>query len=198
MVSAKQRAANRTNSLKSCGPRSEEGKFRAKLNSSKHGLSLPADERVFADQIKAIAQLIREDCETDEQAAELAKRIIEFERNEEFLQNFNEKALHDEIKAWGFDPRTIALQQLAQAHKNKQKVSTTFTLAQKYYPVKLKGKERTEEIKFLEGFLRLESNAILGRIRAGKNSELSALRYQKRAINQLVKGVRAVAKGEEF
>ena len=90
------------------------------------------------------------------------------------------------------------MQQLAQAHRNKQKVSTTFTLAQKDYPVKLKGKERTEEIKFLEGFLRLESNAILGRIRAGKNSQLSALRYQKRAINQLVKGVRTVAKGKEF
>lgn len=198
MVSAKQRAANRANSLKSSGPRSEAGKFWAKLNASKHGLSLPVDERVFADQIKAIAQLLLEDCDTDAQAAELAKRIIDFERNEEFLQNFNENALHDEIKAWGFDPRTIALQQLAQAHRNKQKVSITFTLPQKDNPVKLKGKERTEEIKFLEGFLRLQSNAILGRIRVGKNSQLSALRYQKRAINQLVKGVRAVAKGEEF
>ena len=198
MVTAKQRAANRANSLKSSGPRSEEGKFRAKLNASKHGLSLPVDERVFTEQIKSIAQLIREDCETDAQAAELAKRIIDFERNEEFLHNFNVKALHDEIKAWGFDLRTIELQQLALAHRNKQKVSTTFTLPQKDYPVKLKGKERIEEIKFLEGFLRLESNAILGKIRAGNNSQLSALRYQKRAINQLVKGVRTVARGEEF
>ena len=71
-------------------------------------------------------------------------------------------------------------------------------IPQNYYPVALTGKERIEEIKFLEGFLRLESNAILGRIRASKNSQLSALRYQKRAINQLVKGVRVVAKGEEF
>ena len=198
MVSAKQRAANRTNSLKSSGPRSEKGKFRAKLNASKHGLSVPLDERVFADQIKSIAQLIGDDCDTDAQAAELAKRIIDFERNEDFLQNFNEQVLYHEIKAWGFDPRTIALQQLAQAHRNKQKVSTTFTIPQKDYPVKLKGKERTEEIKFLEGFLRLESNAILGRICAGQNSQLSALRYQKRAINQLVKGVRTVANGEKF
>jgi len=198
VVSAKQRAANRANSLKSSGPRSEEGKFRAKLNARKHGLSLPVDEMMFADQIKAIAQMIRDDCDTDAQAAELAKRIIDFERNEDFLQNFNEKALHNEIKAWGFGHRTIALQHLAQAHRNKQKVSTTFTLPQKNYPIRLKGKNRTEEIKFLEGFLRLESNAILGRIRAGKNSQLSALRYQKRAINQLVKGVRTVARGEEF
>ena len=121
MVSAKQRAANRANSLKSSGPRSEEGKYLAKLNASKHGLSLPVDERVFADQIKAIAQLIRDDCDTDEQAAELAKRIIDFERYEEFLQNFNEKALHNEIKAWGFDPRTIELQHLVQAHRNKKR-----------------------------------------------------------------------------
>ena len=102
------------------------------------------------------------------------------------------------IKAWGFDPKTLALAQLAQAHRNKQKVTTTFTLPQKDYPVKLKGKERIEEIKFLEGFLRLESNALLGKIRSEKNSHLSALRYQKRAINQLVKGVRIVAQGEEF
>lgn len=128
MVSAKQRAANRANALKSSGPSSQEGKFRAKLNASKHGLSLPVDERVFAEQIKSIAQLIRDNCDTDAQAAELANRIIDFERNEEFLPNFNEKALLDEIKVWGFDPRTIALQQLAQAHRNKQKVSTTFTL----------------------------------------------------------------------
>ena len=198
VVSAKQRAANRVNSLKSTGPRSEEGKFRAKLNAAKHGLSLPVNERVFADQIKTIAQLIKDDCETDAHAAELAKRIIDFERNETFLQDFNEAALHDEIKAWGFDPKTLALAQLAQAHRNKQKVSTTFTLPQKDYPVKLKGKERIEEIKFLEGFLRLESDAILGRIRSAKNSQLSALRYQKRAINQLVKGVRIVARGKEF
>ena len=198
MVSAKQRAANRVNSLKSTGPRSEEGKFRAKLNAAKHGLSLPVDERLFADQIKTIAQLIRDDCETDAQSAELAKRIIDFERNEAFLQDFNEAALHDEIMAWGFDPKTLALAQLAQSHRNKQKVTTTFTLPQKDYPVKLKGKERIEEIKFLEGFLRLESNAILGKIRLEKNSHLSALRYQKRAINQLVKGVQAIAGGEEF
>ena len=198
VVSVKQRAANRVNSLKSTGPRSEEGKFRAKLNAAKHGLSLPVDERVFADQIKTIAQLIRDDCETDAQAAELAKRIIDFERNEAFLQDFNEEALHDEIKAWGFDPKTLALAQLAQAHRNKQMVSTTFTLPPKDYPVKLKGKERIEEIKFLEGFLRLESNAILSRVRSAKNSNLTALRYQKRAINQLVKGVRIVARSEEF
>jgi hypothetical protein len=99
-----QREANSANSLKSTGPRSELGKFCAKLNATKHGLSLPVDERAFADQIKTIAQLIKDDCETDLQAVELAKRINDFERNEAFLQEFNEKAIHDEMTGWGIDP----------------------------------------------------------------------------------------------
>jgi hypothetical protein len=198
VVSAKQRAANRANSLKSSGPRSEEGKFRAKLNASKHGLSLPVDERVFADQIKVIAQMIRDDCGTDAQAAELAKRIIDFERNEAFLQDFNEDELHDEIIAWGLEPRRLKLARLANALRAKQPVSITFTLPQKDRPLTLKGKERTEELKFIEDFLKIQDRSMLGRVKRAKDSQLSALRYQKRAINQLVKGIRTVARGEEF
>jgi hypothetical protein len=198
VVSARQRAANRANSLKSSGPRSEEGKFRAKLNAFKHGLSLPVDERVFADQIKVIAQMIRDDCGTDAQAAELAKRIIDFERNEAFLQDFNEDELHDEIIAWGLEPRRLKLARLANALRAKQPVSITFTLPQKDRPLTLKGKERTEELKFIEDFLKIQDRSMLGRVKRAKDSQLSALRYQKRAINQLVKGIRTVARGEEF
>ena len=198
VVSAKQRAANRANSLKSTGPRSDKGKFRAKLNSAKHGLSLPIDERVVADQIKSIVKLIRADCSTGTQAQELAKRIIDFERNEAFLQDFKEDELHDEIIAWGLDPRRLKLARLANSLRAKQPVSITFTLPQKDRPVTLKGKERTEELKFIEDFLKIQDRSMLGRVKRAKDSQLSALRYQKRAINQLVKGVRTVARGEEF
>ena len=198
VVSAKQRAANRANSLKSTGPKSEEGKFRAKLNSSKHGLSLPVDERVFADQIKSIAKLIREDCSTETQAQELAKRIVDFERNEAYLQDFNQGELHDEITAWGLDPKRLTLARLANSLRAKQAVPITFTLPQKDRPVTLKGKDRTQELKFIEDFLKIQDRSMLGRVKRARDSQLSALRYQKRAINQLVKGVRTVAKGEEF
>jgi len=198
MVSPRQRAANRANALKSTGPRSDEGKFRAKLNSTKHSLSLPVSERVFGDQIQKISALIRADCQTDAQAYELAKRIIDFERNEAFLQDFDEEALHDEIKAWGLDPHRLALAQLAQAHRIKESVAVTFTLPQKSHPVKLKGKDRTQELKFIEDFLKLQKRGILARVRSGELRQTSALRYQKRAINQLVKGIQAVARGEEF
>ena len=86
MVSPKQRAASRANSLRSTGPRSSRGKSQAKLNATKHGLSLPVDERVFEDLIQEISTLIRDDCKSDSQAYELAKRIIDFERNEIFLE----------------------------------------------------------------------------------------------------------------
>ncbi len=198
MVSPKQRAASRANSLRSTGPRSSRGKSQAKLNATKHGLSLPVDERVFADLIQEISRLIRNDCESDSQAYELAKRIIDFERNEIFLLDYDEKKVNDPIKEWGFDPHRIALTQIAQAHRHKQAVSTTFTLPQKLQPVKLKGKERTDEIKFIEDFLRIQDKAVLSKVMSVKNNHTSAERYQKRAINQLIKGIRVVARGEEF
>lgn len=198
MATPKQRLANRANSLKSTGPRSALGKIRARLNATKHGLSLPVDERAFADQIKIIAQLIRDDCDTDAQAAELAKRIIDFERNEVFLQGFNEKAIHDEITELGIDHTRIELTQLAQARRNGLAATMTFTLPQKDHSVKLKGKDRVEEIKFIEGFLKLEERGILAKGREAKNNLLSAQRHQKRAINQLVKGIKTVTNGEEF
>lgn len=198
VVSPRQRAANRANALRSTGPRSEGGKLQARLNATKHGLSLPVDGRVFADQIREISGLIRDDCGTERQANELAKRVIDFERNEIFLSDYDEKEVNDPITAWGFDPHRVALAQLAQAHRNKQAVSTTFTVPQKPNRVKLRGKERTEEIRFIEDFLKLQDKVVLAKVRSAKDSQVSALRYQRRAINQLLKGVRTVARGEEF
>ncbi len=62
----------------------------------------------------------------------------------------------------------------------------------------LKGKERTDELKFIEDFLKIQDRSLLGRVKRAKDTQLSALRYQKRAINQLVKGIRTVARAEEF
>jgi hypothetical protein len=159
---------------------------------------LSVDKRVFAEQIKSIVKLITADCSTQTQAQELAKRIVDFERNEAFLQDFKEDELHDEITAWGLDPKRLTLARLANSLRAKQSVPITFTLPQKDRSVTLKGKERTDELKFIEDFLKIQDRSMLGRVKRSKNTQLSALRYQKRAINQLVKGIRAVAKGEEF
>ena len=85
MVSAKQKVANKANALKSIGPKTANGRSRASLNATKHGLSLPVDDLLFTNQIQEIASLVREDCVLEHQAVDIAKRIIDFERNEAFL-----------------------------------------------------------------------------------------------------------------
>jgi len=194
MASPKQRAANRTNARNSTGPRSSDGKRKVSLNASKHSLSVPVDERLFARQIQEISGLIGGDCDNDAQAHELAKRIIDFERNEAFLLSLNEADYLDEIGARVEDPIRLKLLALIQDHRSGKSVAITFTTRN----TQPKGKQRTEEIKFIEDFIKLQDRVILSKIRTFKNIALSALRYQKRAINQLVKGVRSIAQGQNF
>ena len=194
MTSAKQRAANRANSLKSTGPQSGDGKRRASLNAAKHRLSLPVDEKIFDKEIAEISRLVRADCRNDAQAVELAKRIIDFERNQTFLMNQSLDHVQDEIAAWGLSPQRLEMAALIQDHKNKKAVSVTFTT-----PNKLpKGKERTEEIKFIEDFIKLQDRVYLYKYRTAQKGKLLAQRYQKRATNQLIKVVRAITKDNEF
>jgi hypothetical protein len=70
----------------------------------------------------------------------------------------------------------------------------TFTTSNK----KPKGKERVEELQFIKSFMRIQDKALLGNIAHEKGKQSAAIRYQKRAVNQLVKAVHHVAKGEEF
>ena len=194
MTSPKQRAANKANALRSTGPKSDEGKRRASVNATKHALSLPIDERAFESELRAVVALIRDDCDSDAQATELAKCIIDYERNEAFLIKQIEVDVNAEINNWAMDPHRFALYGLVQQHQNKERVAVTFTTPNK----KPKGKERTEEIKFIEGFLKLQDKAVLGRAKELQSKLTNSQRYQKRAINQLVKGVRSIASGSEL
>lgn len=189
MTSPRQRAANKANALKSTGPRSDQGKVRSRVNATKHALSLPVDETVFSDEIKSVTALIRGDCHSDFQAQELAKRIIDYERNEAFLISQRDVDPYAEVRAWAMDPHRFALYGLVQQHENKERVPVTFTTSNK----KPKGKERTDEKKFIEDFLKLQDKALLGRAKTEQAKLTNSQRYQKRAINQLVKGVRALA-----
>jgi hypothetical protein len=189
MTSPKQRAANRANALKSTGPKSEIGRRRAAVNATQHGLSLPIDKRIFKKEIAAVIRLIRDECESDDQATELAKRIIDFERNEDYLMKLGDASPMDELKAWTISSPRMQLNHLIQTHRNNERASITFTTPNK----KPKGKERTEEIKFIEDFIKLHDKVLIGKVRSNERMLDSSVRYQKRAINQLVKGVRLVA-----
>jgi hypothetical protein len=194
MTSTKQKAANRLNAIKSTGPRTAEGTRKASLNAVKHRLSLPVSEQLYGKEIAEVAALVRDECISDHQAKELAKRIIDYERNEQFLLDFNTDEADAELKAWMYCAPRFELVQLVKVHENKMRAWCTFTTSNK----KPKGKERLEEINFLKGFMHLQDKVLLGNISRAKKTQSAAIRYQKRATNQLIKAVYHVARGEEF
>ena len=112
MKSTKQREANRANALKSTGHQSEEGKRCASLNAAKHRLSLPVIENLFDKEIAEISSLVRADCSNKAQAVELAKRIIDFERNQTFLMGQSLDQVQDEIATWGLIPQWLKMSTL--------------------------------------------------------------------------------------
>jgi hypothetical protein len=192
MTSAEKRAANHANGLRFQASRKKEGLRPVSLNAVKHGLSLPIDEAGFGKEISQIAELIRDECTTEAQAQEVAKRIIDFERNEAFLRDHSDAHLDAQMKAWFLGPHCAKLHQLVRLHRDKKKVDLTFTTAN----LQPKGQERTDEIKFIEDFMKLQENSFLSKFRHSKRLKDSAMRYQKRSINQLIKGVSRIATGE--
>jgi hypothetical protein len=60
-----------------------------------------------------------------------------------------------------------------------------------------KGKERSDEVKFIEDFMKLQENSFLSKFRHSKRLKDSAMRYQKRALNQLIKEVSGITAGWE-
>ena len=78
-------------------------------------------EQSYGEEIAAVAALVRDECASDHQSQELAKRIIDFERNEQFLFEFNTDEADAELKAWMYCAPRFELIQLVQAHENKQR-----------------------------------------------------------------------------
>ena len=81
MTSPKQRAANRSNALKSTGPRSQPGKRQSSVNSTKHSLTRPIDSLPWGQHLRALTHLLVQDGFEEAQADELALKILDYERN---------------------------------------------------------------------------------------------------------------------
>ena len=192
MTSVKKRAANHANGLRFQAIRKKEGLRPVSLNAMKHGLSLPVDEAGFGKEISQIAALIRDECTDLAQAQEMARRIIDFERNEAFLRQHSSAHIDAQMKAWYLGPYCAKLNQLLRLHSDKKKVDLAFTTSN----LQPKGKERSDEIKFIEDFMKIQENSFLSQFRHSKRLKDSAVRYQKRSLSQLIKGVNRIATGE--
>ena len=192
MTSVKKRAANHANALRFQASRKKQGLRPVSLNAMKHGLSLPVDEAGFGKEISQIAALIRDECTDLAQAQEMARRIIDFERNEAFLRQHSSAHIDAQMKAWYLGPYCAKLNQLLRLHSDKKKVDLAFTTSN----LQPKGKERSDEIKFIEDFMKIQENSFLSQFRHSKRLKDSAVRYQKRSLSQLIKGVNRIATGE--
>ena len=95
----------------------------------------------------------------------------------------------NEFKPWIISSPRMQLNHLIQTHRNKERASITFTTPNK----KPKGKERTEEIKFIGDFIKLQDKVLISKVRSNQSKMQSILRYQKRENNQLLKGIRLLA-----
>ncbi len=193
MTSVKKRAANHANALRFQASRKKQGLRPVSLNAMKHGLSLPVDEAGFGKEISQIAALIRDECTDLAQAQEMARRIIDFERNEAFLRQHSSAHIDAQMKAWYLGPYCAKLNQLLRLHSDKKKVDLAFTTSN----LQPNGKERSDEIKFIEDFMKIQENSFLSQLRHSKRLKDSAVRYQKRSLSQLIKCVNSIAKGAE-
>ncbi len=84
MASPRQRAANRVNARKSTGPQTSLGKSRSSLNSTKHALTQKIDASPWGEYLKTLANLLSEDGIDLTKAHELAKKILDYERNVDY------------------------------------------------------------------------------------------------------------------
>ena len=192
MTSAKKRATNHANGLHFQASRNKEGLRPVSLNAMKHGLSVSVDEAGFGKEISQIADLIRDECADVSLAQEMARRIIDFERNEAFLRQHSSAHIDAQMWAWYLGPHRKKLLHLEHLHREKKKVDVAFTTSN----LQPKGQERTDEVKFIESFLKLQDQSFASQLRHNKRLKDSAVRYQKRSLNQLIKGVNQIATGE--
>lgn len=86
MASTKQLAANRRNAHLSTGPISPAGKRRSAINARRHGLTTPIELSEHAQHLAGIASMIQAEGHEAHLSMNLAKCILDFERNVQHMQ----------------------------------------------------------------------------------------------------------------
>lgn len=84
MTSPKQQAANRRNARRSTGPKSEVGRRIAAVNALKHGLSSPVDSTTWGSKVADVEVLLKSEGLGSAETRELARRLVDFERNVDY------------------------------------------------------------------------------------------------------------------
>lgn len=182
MTSLKQRAANRRNAQLSTGPKSDSGRGRAAVNAMKHGLTSPIEATVWGPKVSQLELLLRFDGSNVAEARELARRLIEFERNVDYQrQRFLEEA--------SGEPRK---QIIPDAAKKDIEVAGQIAFLRGSKQTHLLGMHKPLA-REMQKFFEQVANRQIKQVNRDVARELkNADRYLRRAANQLIKQLKSL------
>jgi len=181
-----QRRANRRNALKSTGPKTKTGKFRASLNAVSHGLSAPVDPSWREGKVSAIEGALKGESLSSADVRHVAEAIFEFERNIAHQRKiFAERHKEDDAGAG----KSIVIESEAAL---TYEIDETLMIDERHG-----GPDEDERAWLIEAqkFMRRQQRLQHARAKRDAVGEIvRADRYLRRAANQLVKALKATLK----
>ena len=176
-VSPKKRAANRRNALKSTGPKTGPGRRVSAQNAARHGLSVPLSQHINDPLQNELTQLIEHDGIASDVARDLAQKIIDYERNLQFLR----EVLRNEMIDAQEDNSSKQSKNLV-ARKGQEKLEN--------YLADIRNKWLKGMPWEMSNMMRLTKQVDKIIIGAQKKERVNSRRYFKRSSNQLIKALR--------
>ena len=183
VTSLKQKAANRRNALHSTGPRTEEGQRRVSVNALKHGLTAPIEATPWASAVSDVEALLAADGFAAEEGRELARRIVEYERNVEYQrQRFLGEAINPA-------PAVVIS---AQLQADLQEIDDLMEFAELEDDAATLRFAQSQSLKLVKLHERIAARQNRINAREATDALKSADRYHRRAANQLIKQLKSL------
>lgn len=184
MTSLKQRAANRRNALRSTGPRTKDGQRRVSMNALKHGLTAPIEATPWASAVSDVEVLLAAESLAAEVRHELARRIVEYERNVEYeRQRFLGKRINPAPADWVSEEAQGDLREIADLMEIDDEEGR---------PPALSCLAESLSRKFVKLHEQIASRQRRVSARESTEALKSADRYHRRAANQLIKQLKSL------
>lgn len=183
MTSLKQRAANRRNALLSTGPRTKDGQRRVSMNALKHGLTAPIEATPWASAVSDVEALLAADGLAAVACHELARRIVEYERNVAFQRQV---FLGQAINLAPPDANSAALQ------ADLQEIDDLIEFSGLEDDPETLRFAQSQARKFVKLHERIAAKQRRAAAREAAEALKSADRYHRRAANQLIKQLKSL------
>lgn len=182
MTSLKQRAANRRNAQRSTGPKSDSGRGRAAANAIKHGLTSPIEATVWGSKVLELEPLLRSDGFNIAEARELARRLVEFERNVDYQRQRFLEGISGEPRA----------QIIPDEAKKDIEVAGQIAFLRGSKQTHLLGMDRPLAREMQKFFEQVANRQIKQANRDAVQELKNADRYLRRSANQLIKQLKSL------